>query len=277
MKTLYISDLDGTLLQPNVELSAETIQTLNKLIGQGMNFSVATARSIASVKPILQEVPIRIPIILMNGVCVYDLNKNKYIKVETFSRTSIDLLMSVISSHKLKGFAYTIKDGKMATYYEDLNAKPLRDFYEERVQLYNKQFTQIEHFTSLADEPLIYFSLLDTKEQLEPIYHIVEAIPDLNCVFYKDNYSPNWWYLEIFSKYASKYHAVKFLRDYLKSDHVVCFGDNRNDLPLFEASDHRLAVANAVTELKEKADEVIESNINDGVARWLKHNYNPLA
>jgi hydroxymethylpyrimidine pyrophosphatase-like HAD family hydrolase len=118
---------------------------------------------------------------------------------------------------------------------------------------------------------------LDTKEQLEPIYHIVEAIPDLNCVFYKDNYSPNWWYLEIFSKYASKYHAVKFLRDYLKSDHVVCFGDNRNDLPLFEASDHRLAVANAVPELKEKADEVIESNINNGVARWLKHNYNPLA
>lgn len=272
MRTLYISDLDGTLLQPNVELSEKTITILNDLIKQGMLFSVATARSIASAKTILKDVAIAMPIILMNGVCIYDLGKDKYIKVETFSDESIALLMSVISSNKLKGFAYTIKDGKMATYYEDLEAKPLRDYYEERVNKYQKQFTQVEDFTSLAKEPLIYFSLLDRKELLEPIYHIVEAIPDLNCVFYKDNYSPDWWYLEIFSKHASKYHAVLYLRTYLNLDSIVCFGDNRNDLPLFEASDHRLAVANAVAELKEKADEVIQSNIEDGVAIWLKKN-----
>jgi len=273
MKTLYISDLDGTLLQPNVELSDKTITLLNDLIKQGMLFSVATARSIASVKTILKDVAIALPIVLMNGVCIYDLSKNKYIKVETFSEESIATLMSIISSHKLKGFAYTIKDGKMATYYEDLEAKPLRDFYEERVNKYQKQFIQVENFTSLAKEPLVYFSLLNRKEQLEPIYHIVEAIPDLNCVFYKDNYSPDWWYLEIFSKHASKYHAVQYLRTYLNLDFIVCFGDNRNDLPLFEASDHKLAVANAVTELKEKADEVILSNVEDGVATWLKHNF----
>lgn len=272
MKTLYISDLDGTLLQPNVELSKKTIDILNELLARGMLFSVATARSIASVKTILKDVAVTIPIVLMNGVCIYDLNKNEYIKVETFSEQSVELLMKIIKSHKMKGFAYTVKDGVMSTYYEDLSTKPLRDFYQERVDKYQKRFIQIKDFASLAKEPIIYFSLLDQKENLEAIYKLMEHAPDLNCVFYKDNYSPDLWYLEIFSKNASKYHAVQFLRTHLELDSIVCFGDNRNDFSLFEASDRKFAVANAVTELKEMADEVIGNNFDDGVANWLKQN-----
>lgn len=272
MKTLYISDLDGTLLQPNVQLSDQSVSILNELIRQGMLFSVATARTIASVKTILKDVTVSVPIVLMNGVCIYDLQKNDYIKVETLPLQSITMLMDVIRSNELKGFLYTIKNGVMSTYYEDLKSKPLHDFYQERVNLYKKQFIQVDDFTSLSDEPIIYFSSLDKKERLEPIYRIIETIPDLNCVFYKDNYSPDLWFLETYSKTASKYHAVQFLRSYLALDKIVCFGDNRNDLPLFEASDHRIAVGNAVAELKEKADLIIGNNYDDGVAAWLQNN-----
>lgn len=272
MKTLYISDLDGTLLQPDIKLSAKTISTLNELIDQGMYFSVATARSIASVQHILKDVKVSVPVILMNGVCIYDFQKKDYIKVETFPKRSIDALMELIENHHLKGFAYTIKNGVMSTYYEDLNSKALKDFYQERVDLYQKRFTQVEHFSSLSGEPIIYFSLMDLKENLEPVYRVLEEIPDLNCTFYKDNYSPDFWYLETFSKTSSKYHAVEFLRSYLGFERIVCFGDNRNDLPLFEACDQRIAVGNAVDELKEKADLVIGKNYEDGVVTWLKQN-----
>lgn len=273
MKTLYISDLDGTLLQPNVELSTRTIQILNELINQGMLFTVATARSIASVKHILKDVAVPVPIVLMNGVCIYDLQKNDYIKIETLSKESVKQLMTLIRNYQLKGFAYVIKNGVMSTYYEDLNTKALHDFYQERVDLYQKRFTQIDDFTDLAEEPLIYFSLMDVHENLAPIHQSLLQIPELNCVFYKDNYSPDLWYLEIYSKTASKYHAVRFLRSYLNLDHVVCFGDNHNDLPLFEASDQRIAVKNAVSLLQEKADQIIGYNYDDGVAVWLKQNF----
>ncbi len=275
MKTLYISDLDGTLLQQNVQLSQNTIRILNALIEQGMLFTVATARSIVSVKAILKDVPVSVPIVLMNGVCIYDLQKNNYIQIETLPKESIGRLIDLIQTYELKGFAYIIKDGIMSTYYEDLNTKALYDFYQERVTLYQKHFTQIDSFSSLAEEPLIYFSLMDYLEKLEPVYKALQQIPELNSVFYKDNYSPDLWYLEIYSKAASKYHAVQFLRSYLKPDQVVCFGDNVNDLPLFEASDHKLAVRNAVIALKEKADQVIGANTEDGVAVWLKANYSP--
>lgn len=272
MKHLYISDLDGTLLQPNVELSGRTVRILNKLIDQGVHFTVATARSIASVQPILRNVSIQLPIILMNGVCIYDLAKEEYLKVETFSKDSTELLMSLISNHRLKGFAYTMKDGVLSTYYEELSNRALRDFYEERVRLYRKSFIKIEDFGSLTKEPLIYFTVMDVKENLELVHSVVDGIPDLNSVMYKDNYSADIWYLEIFSKNASKYHAVSYLREQLGAEYITCFGDNRNDLSLFQASDYRLAVANAVEELKAKADAVIDSNINDGVALWLLFN-----
>jgi len=273
MKTLYISDLDGTLLQPDVTLSSKTVAILNELLEQGMMFTVATARSIASMKFILKDVNISLPIILMNGVCVYDLGKDAYMNIEAFPQSSIDTLMEIIESNQLKGFVYTIKDSVMSTYYEDLSTKALYDFYKERVDLYNKRFKQVDKFRSLSQEPIIYFTLMDRKEILEPFHQIFEAIPDLNCTFYKDNYSPDIWFLEIFSKNASKYHAVKNLREQLNFDKVVCFGDNHNDLPMFEASDYKIAVGNAVAQLQEKADLIIGKNTEDGVAIWLKENY----
>jgi hydroxymethylpyrimidine pyrophosphatase-like HAD family hydrolase len=228
------------------------------------------------VKDILKDVPITLPIVLMNGVCIYDPKANDYLKVEYFAQHSIDALMTVIRKYQLKGFAYTIKDGSMSTYYEELNTDALREFYQERVDRYQKKFIQIENFTSLTSEPLIYFSLIDLKENLEPIHQILQDIPDIGYVFYKDNYSPNYWYLEIYNKNASKYHAVEYLRTYLNVDNIVCFGDNHNDLPLFAASDYKIAVGNAVDQLKEKADLVIGKNYEDGVAVWLSENKFPL-
>ena len=48
MKPLYISDLDGTLLNANKRISSYSIQTLHKLIERGVCFSYATARSLSS-------------------------------------------------------------------------------------------------------------------------------------------------------------------------------------------------------------------------------------
>ena len=271
LKTLYVSDLDGTLLLPNVTLSKRTVRILNDLIKEGIHFSVATARSIASVRHILEDVRINIPVILMNGACIYDLESNKYIQVQAFPKDSKKLLLDIVDEHQLKGFAYAIKDNKLSTYYEDLSLKSLHDFYQERVDKYNKPFTKVDSFSTLIDEPLVYFSLMDTKENLEAIHNVLLNMPELGCTFYKDNYSLDIWYLEIYSTKASKYSALQYVRNLYDFDKVVCFGDNRNDLPMFKASDLKIAVENAFPELKNEADIIIASNKEDGVALWLKN------
>lgn len=272
MKTLYISDLDGTLLNPNAELTKRTTSIINDLTSQGVLFTVATARSIASVKYILKDLNLTLPIVLMNGVCVYDPTKHEYINVEGFSKENAKTLIDIIERNNLKGFLYTLSDGVLATYYEDLSNRALKDFYQERVDKYKKPFTQVTNFSECIDESIIYFTLMDHKENLEELSHIVEKLPNINSVFYKDNYSKDMWYLEIFSEKASKYHGVRFLRDDLMVDKIIGFGDNQNDMPLFEACDKGLAVSNAIEELKLKANDIIGANAEDGVALWLEEN-----
>ena len=48
--TLYVSDLDGTLLRNDISLSDYTVNTINELVEKGMAFTFATARSIESAK-----------------------------------------------------------------------------------------------------------------------------------------------------------------------------------------------------------------------------------
>ena len=270
MKTLYISDLDGTLLNANAELSTCTVKTLNRLIADGVHFSLATARSAATTVQIFKDFTLDIPIILLNGVLIYDINRNQYIKKEVLSNTVAANIITAMRKTEQTGLLYTLCNDEMLTYYETLDNKALRDFVDERIKKYNKIFIQVDDFSNVTDE-IIYFCFLDTKEKIERIYSSIAEIDGVKIEKYADNYSDNLC-LEIFSDTASKYNAVQFLRKYGGYDKVVGFGDNLNDIPLFQACDECYAVGNAKAELKEIATAVIDTHYDDGVAKWLEEN-----
>jgi hypothetical protein len=68
---------------------------------------------------------------------------------------------------------------------------------------------------------------------------------------------------------ASKKNAIQKMKELWNCSKVISFGDAINDIPMFEISDECYAVENAVEELKAHATGIIESNDNDGVAKWL--------
>ena len=71
---------------------------------------------------------------------------------------------------------------------------------------------------------------------------------------------------------ATKASAALQLKSMLGCEKLVMFGDGRNDLSLFAVADEKYAMSNAVPELKEISTAVIDSNNNDGVAKWIsKH------
>ena len=66
VSTLYVSDLDGTLLGNDSQLSSGSIATLNRIIGElGGLFTVATARTPATVVPLMQQVRSRLPFVVI--------------------------------------------------------------------------------------------------------------------------------------------------------------------------------------------------------------------
>ena len=67
-KLLYVSDLDGTLLDGDGQLPEDSVKRLNQLIDKGLNFTIATARNYDSAYPLLKGLNLKYPVILFNGV-----------------------------------------------------------------------------------------------------------------------------------------------------------------------------------------------------------------
>ena len=215
---------------------------------------------------------LRLPIVLMNGVLIYDMKRKHYIQVNNLAPKTVAEIINTLRQFEITGFMYELKDGELMTYHESLEEKPLRDFVEERISKYYKTFRHTDGFDQISSENVIYFTLLDRRERLIPVYDALSSQIDLKLTFYEDNYRPGFWYLEIFSDKASKQNAVDHLREVYNFGRIVGFGDNLNDLPMFAACDVKVAAGNAKPEVKAAADYICDTNDNDGVVRWMEEN-----
>ena len=100
MERLYISDLDGTLLTPEKTISPRTREAVNRAIAAGEGFSVATARSASTVVEILQGIQLNLPVVLMNGVFLYDIAADRYLDVQTIPLEAAQRMLGSIEGRR---------------------------------------------------------------------------------------------------------------------------------------------------------------------------------
>ena len=81
------------------------------------------------------------------------------------------------------------------------------------------------------------------------------------------------YYLEIQAEGVDKKLSIEMLREMTGCEKVVAFGDNHNDLAMAQAADKFVAVANAKPEVLSQADEVVPSNVEEGVIQYLQKRY----
>ena len=271
---LYVTDLDGTLLNSNKEVSKTSRELLNNLIDEGLEFTVATARTPATVSDILKEIDIRLPVILMNGVVTYDLHKNQYLDIKDMKKDDILKVLEVLKDHKRSAFVYGIKDNKLYVYHQDFAYDSEYNFYKERCEKPLKEFVKVDEYErSIEDSSIVNILIFDTLDNIQKMYKSLEGIETMTCNYYEDIYEKGAYFLEIYSSEASKANAIKNLSHLRKDDKIICFGDNINDIPMFQVADEGYAVGNAVTELKDIATDVIDSNNEDAVAKFIEKRF----
>lgn len=272
MKTLFLSDLDGTLLNSKACVSDKTAQMLNEVISGGLFFTVATARTYSTVMPMFEKVSLTLPLVLMNGVCIYDPKERKTID---FKQIDLDLgkeILKIFYKHGKYPLMYYEADNHMRVEYQKLQTQSQVDYVSLRKQFYNKNFVQVDEFDFSEARKLIYCVSLDKKEELSEIRNEIAKRGDIECNFYPDNYCGEY-FLEIFCKDVSKASGALQVKEMLGADKIVAFGDNMNDIPLFELADECYAVGNACNELKSIATGIIGTNNEDAVARFLYERY----
>lgn len=269
---LYVSDLDGTLLDGEGKLPPDSIKRLNRLIDKGLNFTIATARNYDSAYPLLRGLNLQHPVILFNGVYLTEFHTGTNIFFSDFiSPEMINEILALVEPREIAPFIYTYGDNH-SVYYRSINNFGAQK-YINSVSSY-KNIKQVDEFIFSEYERISGFLLIDTKINLEPIYNKLLSLyrDKLNTYFAQDVSNPNFHWLQSFHQKANKGIMLKRMTEHLgiPISKTVVFGDYMNDLDMFKVAGHSIAVENALPEVKAAAQQIILSNINQGVIIYLE-------
>lgn len=270
MRKLYMSDLDGTLLNNQGEMSDMAADILNRTIELGMQFSINTARTPATVFPIMKNVNLNVPYAMMNGVLIYNPKQEEYMKIHYIRPETAMVVLGIIKLHRLQCFMYTMEQEQLCTYYDSVESHSLNKFRNERIRKYDKKFQEVDDLSICVNRGVIYFCLREKRELLEGLYRDLKAVRGACAKFYPDVYNEEWMFLEIYSDQASKAEAVNTIKKWGSYEQVVGFGDSENDREMFGVCDETYAVSNASAEIQDIATGIIPSNEDYGVPRYLR-------
>lgn len=273
-QTLYISDLDGTLLNRNSTVSPHSIEKINYLLQKGMLFTIATARTPATVVPLLEQLQIDIPAVLMNGAVLYDIRRKLYIRTNGFTDNSALRYIDLLEKRGLIPFVYRIDNNKLKVFHKPLTYDIQREFKRQRENTPYKEFIPtINYSDELLDNPPLFLMVIDRFDKLQTAAAEINRAGKCSFFCYRDIVDPEYGYLEIYPKGVSKAATAQQIIDKLTPWEVVAFGDNLNDMPLFKIADRRYAPENAVDEVKQQATAIIADNDHDGVALFLEKDF----
>ena len=265
-KTLYVSDLDGTLLRKDQTLSSYTADTVNRLVREGLTFSYATARSYATSSLVTKGLDANFPVIVYNGTFILENGTGKKLLSHYFSIDEAREVLRILLDCGIVPIVYAFVDEKEKYFYcpGRIN-KVTEDFLN--IRRGDGRDVAVDSIDELCQGNVFHFSCIGKEDVLRAGY---EKLKDrFSCVHYKEIYSGDWW-LEVHPAGVSKAKAALELKKIMGCDRLVCFGDGKNDISIFEVADEGYAVANAEPELKSIATAVIGGNNEDGVAKWLE-------
>lgn len=266
--TLYITDLDGTLLGPDSRVSEESARIITDLSRRGALITVATARTPATVEPLLHTTLTTIPAIVLTGAAMWDRTRHAYIDPMTLPADTAIRLEASFLDHNINPFVYNLHpDGTMQVMHIPAMTPDETRFYDERKNLELKKFIfRSGPFCPDSATPTILMLGIGDTPAIDRLAATLRRDPQLSVSAYPDIFDPTRSYIEVFRAGISKAAAVLRLKAQLGADRLVVYGDHLNDLPMFAVADESVAVANALPEVRTAATRTIGPNTLPSVA-----------
>ncbi len=238
-----ITDLDRTLLRTDKSLSSYTIEVLKKCKARGIKVMAATARPERTVKEYDAVIGFD-AVTVMNGAKV--MVGDKVLTYGIPDEPAEEMLAKVCGR---KEFLFSVETGEIL-----YAAEHIPEF----------EYTLHTKFPKLPVGETAYKILVSGEGAAE---FVKENLPEgLHCTV------ANGYLVQIMSNDANKRNGVKVMLNALgiAPDEAVYFGDDQDDAESMQLCGIGVAVENAIPEVKSVADEIAESNDEDGVARWIE-------
>ena len=270
MKNIYITDLDHTFLRNDLTVSEFTKESWNKMSKDSF-VSVATARTYKKTTQFLGGVDINAPMILLDGALIATVDK-KIIDTKFITKDVADNIIDEGVKFGIYPFILALADqnlNEVFMFSEILNTvqkKVLKNYStDDHLKICKDIRAMDDNFK------IVYMG--EEKLLRELALHVEDIFGDnLKYILAPEAYTQSY-FLTILHKDADKSHGIKTVSEYADFDltKLTVFGDNFNDIGMFELAGTSVAMANAQDEVKAKATFVSKfSNDEDAVAHYLK-------
>jgi len=270
-REFYLSDLDKTFLRSDLSIGDYSRRVWNRAVEEGAKLSVATARSLTGVRKLLEGLELREPMILLDGVVIATA-EGELLDVAALDRKLGDAIIE--TGRRVAGMEPLLvgmeADGQESFVYprrpNRWQRELLATFHNERRVLDADPFRAMER-----NLKIVYMESEEVTRRLEEALR--EEFGD--AIEIKRSADPyiDCWFMTVLHPEGDKAHALAKLEKIEGVDraHTTVFGDSHNDIGLFEAAGRKIAVANAIDELKAAADIVLpRSNDEEAVAHFLE-------
>ncbi|MCD7872659.1 MAG: HAD family hydrolase [Clostridiales bacterium] len=263
------TDLDGTLLAGNTELSDENLNAIKRLYYKGIKTVVVTGRTFYEIPLALRESDFVEYLIYSNGAGVYKKGMGNLFYSTINKKTAkeiFDLLNSYETFIELYSSGKPLVDEKKFSekgfdYYR-ISPDFIPEMRRSRIPAadFNKNFDENSEFLEMFD---VFFR--EQTQRAECREKLLSLYPQLEFTTSMDNN------LEIMNRGINKGSGIiKFCEiENIDINDVIALGDSKNDLTLFKAVKTSFAVSNACKELKAVSSKVICSN-DDNVICYME-------
>ena len=256
MIKLIVTDMDGTLLNSEKELSPKFPDIYKRLVEKGIVFAVASGRPYYTLVPQFNHMQHDIVLIGDNGA--YIGAKSEGVITGYFDKSEVAEIVDVARGIN-DVFLVVCTPEKPYCEVDDLS------FLQEA----KKYYPNIERIDNLKNvsEKVLKIAILDMKT-----WELNSG--DAWDVFAKEHVvakSSNVW-IDIMPKGVNKGEAVKILQEKLKvgKEETMAFGDFHNDIEMLQRAAYSYAMKNAHEDVKKVAAYMAPSNDNDGVMEVIE-------
>lgn len=249
---LVVSDMDGTLLNTEGEVSTRFFNQFSQLKKHNVHFVAASGRQFHSIVDKLHTIQNDISIIAENGgIMKFDDKEHVLLKLTTENITkAIETLRNIKD-------IFIVLCGRKSAYLETNDSE-----FISRFKKYYSKYSIVEDLTKVTNDDFLKIAVFHFECSETNIYpHIASLKPDMQVLVS----GQNW--LDISHAEANKAYALRILQQELgvtKAETMV-FGDYNNDLQMLELADYSYAMANAHIQVKKTARYETKSNAEQGV------------
>lgn len=274
--TLYATDLDGTLLDNTANLSESASRAFAALQQRGALITFVTARTPATVEPILRSAHPQTPGVVMTGAAIWHPAERRYLSVIYHQPADVSQIIRICRSMGVTPFIYTLPlgDNKIIVYNEAQQLTPIEQrFVNDRTVNDLKSFCLARELPERACLEVVLFFAVGSPALIRATAEAIRTATSCYASWYPDTYNPGLALLEVFAPNVSKAKGLMRLKKLTGADRVIAFGDNLNDIPMLKSADLGIAVANAHPQVKEVADLTIPPNTEDSVIKYIRNDY----